>query len=492
MRRINPLIRLAVAALAVVAVVGLAFVALRGRSHSARVTSGSPLPEVRVQPEPRKPVVNAGPASKAHPNIVICVMDAARSDHLACYGYPRSTTPNIDRLAKQSVVFDRHYCQYTQTKASTASLFTGQYPATHGALRFVPLDKSAFTIVKGLKAAGYQTALFSGSPWINPKRGIGQEFDAAFITMPAGGGVGKVVDDLRQWLHTKPAGRFFAYVHMLPPHPPYPTEGTFTGQAPPRFRTGRLPFPGIKDEAGAAGHDTIEPDDMNGYDDNLREADSAVQSITDLLVKGKDWDDTLFIVTADHGEAFGEHGYRWHTDCPYDEATHIPLIMRLPGSSGKHERVEALTETVDVLPTIFDLLAIPYPRDQVQGRSLRPLISGMASKVKDYVFSQTEGSPPCFVIRNLDYSLLLYRGGKLRALYNTTSDPLQDRNIIATNKKQEILLGQAFRGFASKQRYRPLDYLDPEAAASRGAPEAPRTPLSNEERKQLKALGYLH
>jgi len=121
-------------------------------------------------------------------NLVICVLDAARADHFGCYGYPRATTPNFDRLAREALVFEHHFCQYPHTTPSTASLLTSQYPDTHGMVgapkRGSPLmpimDPAAFTIEKGLARARFQTLLFSSNVYAAPELGIGADFGSTF------------------------------------------------------------------------------------------------------------------------------------------------------------------------------------------------------------------------------------------------------------------------------------------------------------------------
>lgn len=447
-------------------------------------------------------------ASTAGANIVICVLDAARRDHLGCYGYPRGTTPNIDRLARESLVFERHYCQHTQTKASTASLFTGQHPPTHGTYRQVPLDRSAFTMASGLQAAGYDTAFFSSNVWLASDKGLASGFAhvCAASRGPAGRGVSggrearvdrlpeSLLAQLREWLESRPGPPFFAYLHFLPPHSPYgdPAEAAqlFEGDEAPSFRPGRMPFRGIGEKGGPPEHDSPGPELIDLYDANLRKADWAAQQVLDLLSEADVFDNTLFVLTADHGETFGEHGYRWHAACPYDETVRIPLVIRLPGGAGPRGRVGALTQAVDLLPTLFDLLDLPYPEQSVQGRSLLPLLTGQVDEINEYVYSQTEGELPCYAVHDLRYSLLLYQGGKLRALYDTESDPWQTRSVIDERPEEAARLAEAFRRFAAAQRYPPLDYLDPDAPRT-GIPARPQRQLSQEEQEELKALGYL-
>jgi arylsulfatase A-like enzyme len=456
-------------------------------------------------------------------NAVICVLDAARADHLGCYGYPRDTTPTIDRLAEESVVFDRHFCQHTQTKGSIASLFLSQYPHTHGALRHRRPPRDAFSIEQGFQQAGYTTALFASNMWVSPVRGMGLGFDwvvapgvDARSLGPAPGmqlgilgsargdeppgeslnnrGPEALLARIARWLEEKPSGPFFAFVHFLPPHLPYaaPDElaRAFAGERPPTWWRGRFPFREVRDANTAGDHARPGPDLVNRYDANLLWADRVVGELVGLLRRAGVLDHTLLIITADHGETFGEHGFKWHPACPYDETIRVPLLLRFPGDERPAGRVAALTESIDLLPTIYELLGLSYPTESVQGRSLLPLLTGEQRAVRSYAFSLTEGDPPCAVIRGERYSLLLFEGGKLRALYDTEADPWQTRNIADEQEDQVQRMLQAFEEYARAQRYPPLQYLDPEAPSL--LPDAPpEEPLSPEVREELEALGYL-
>jgi arylsulfatase A-like enzyme len=304
-----------------------------------------------------------------------------------------------------------------------------------------------------------------------------------------------LLNGLRAWLDARPPGSFFAYLHFLPPHTPYDAPGDLkellSRTDPPYFWRGRLPFREIEDAGGAPSHERPSAQLVRLYDSNILWADAAVQRVLDLLEDADLLPSTLFILTADHGETFGEHGYRWHTQCPFDETIRVPLLVRFPGGQGPVGRVGALTQTIDVLPTLFDLLNIRLPPSSVQGRSLVPLLSGEATAVNEYVFSQTEGDPPCAVVRDLDYSLLLYEGGRLRALYDTRHDSWQTHNIIAEEPAQAARLIHAFRDYAAAQRLPPLRFLE-ERAETPGPPSEPEPPeMSEDIRRELEALGYL-
>jgi len=218
-------------------------------------------------------------------------------------------------------------------------------------------------------------------------------------------------------------------------------------------------------------------------------ADRGVAQLEELLREAGHLDDTLLIVTADHGETFGEHGYKWHPTCPYNESIHIPLLIRFPGG-GPTGRVRALTQTVDLLPTIFDLLEVPYAENEIQGRSLVPLLTGEAEKVHDYVFCRTQGTPPAYVVRDLRYALILWEGGELRALYDMQADPWQTRNIIEEEPERSREMLDVFRRFAMSQRNPPMHFVDPDAPTA-DLPPVPEVRVSDQSRRELEALGYL-
>jgi arylsulfatase A-like enzyme len=520
--------RLLPAIIVAVVLVGIAAhrVFRRSGEPPARTLSAVPEPLSLTTPTPSPDELSDLVAGA---NLAICVIDAARVDHMGCYGYSRNTTPNIDRLADQSLVFEQHFCQYPQTKASTASLFTALYPDTHLTFARRTMDPSTFTLAEGLKAAGFHNAFLSSNPWASPEMGIGEDFDwirpvrrtlggrrgmggraggrAVASAGPSGtfqapgrgipAGTRRpeaLLAFLEEWLQQAPPEPFSAYLHFMPPHTPYdaPEEmkQVFAGKPVPGYRRGKYPFRAIDEVGGAPTHDSPGPDLVNLYDANLLWADWAVGEVERLLREAGLWDDTLFILTADHGETFGEHGYRWHPPCPYDEVIRIPLLIRFPGSGGPVGRVRALTQTIDLLPTIFDLYRLSYPADDIQGRSLVPLITGEMSEVHNYIFARTEGDPPAYLVRDFHSALLLYEGGKLRALYDLDRDPGQTRNVIKQQPGRAAELVDAFRAFATTQRQPPLHFLDPDAPAA-DLPPVPEVTMSEESRRELKALGYL-
>jgi arylsulfatase A-like enzyme len=447
-------------------------------------------------------------------NVVICVIDAVRADHVGCYGYPRDTTPNIDRLAPQAVVFDNHFPQSPMTRMSTVSLLTGLYPDTHLAYadRVIPPDM--FSLEKALQGAGFRTGLFSANVYASPKTGVGLDFEVAKTThsefgattgnpeeppLGIGGPEGKdsahwpghVLDLFSDWLRDARRSRFLAYIHIMPPHTPYaaPKEmkALFADSDPPDARTGPFPFPGL--EPKMEKQDRLPLDQwVNLYDANLRWADDAIGELVKTLSDAGVLDDTLLVVTSDHGEGFGEHGYLYHSFGVYDELLRAPFLIRFP-KGDVVGRMSALTEAVDVTPTICDLLGVSYP-GSVQGRSMVPLMTGEQDETHAFVFARALGETPAYLVRTKDHALMLYYGGARRCLFDLRKDPKELTNVLSEQPEEADRLLSAFREFANTQALKPLDFIDPGARAILPKPR-PRAPISDETKRELRALGYI-
>jgi len=453
---------------------------------------------------PPGPVANELREAVSDANVVIVVADATRADHVGCYGYPRETTPHIDRLAESSALFESHFSQTTETKSSTACLLTSQYADTNLADGPRALIPGTFTMEMGLKDAGLRTVLITSNLKASPLYGIGDDFNDAIwdrqLEPMAREGEKRYTPSLAirafsEWLDGNADSRFFAYIHLLPPHYPYeqPDEMTalFEGLTPVGFEPGGVPYP-----------ETIPapipptpplPDWINLYDANLRYADASIGEIEQLLIGRGLLDNTLFIVTSDHGEAFGEHGHAWHGRSTYDEVCHIPLLIRFPGEKFAGARIGALTQSVDLLPTIFDLLMARYPAEGIQGGSLLPLLAGTSQSATDYVYCRGGGRPSKYLVRNHDYALMLYSNGKWRALYDLKNDPKQRENIIASHQDVVGTMMGAFEKFAARQRRPPMDFLDPDAVMP-PLPEVPEIKMSPEDKARIERiadLGYV-
>ncbi|NIR00567.1 MAG: sulfatase-like hydrolase/transferase, partial [Gemmatimonadales bacterium] len=431
-------------------------------------------------------------------------------DHFGCYGYARNTTPTIDRLAEESVVFEQHFSQATYTGVSTASLLTGQYPETHLVSRSRPLSQSAFTLARALEQVGVRTVLFSSNVMVAPEGpyGNGSDFRETFTLF-------ELEDVLREgeeryyspepllrlfgkWLSDNAGARFLAYFHFTPPHAPYDMPEEFRllfqgfkppGYRPDKYRPGDFDFPVERENIKTPPADQW----INLYDSNLRYADWATGEVERLLREAGVFENTVFVVTADHGEAFGEHGWVTHGAPWHEEVTHIPLLIRFPPDGLGAARVASLTEAVDVVPTILDLFQISSGEGEVQGRSLLPLVAGTADHLHHYVFTRASEDGGKYVVRGERYSLLLWGNHEWRALYDLAVDPEQRNNVIEQEPERAAELIEAFRTFAEAQRRPPLQFLGADAQYARRPEddESAEPAASPEVRKDLKALGYL-
>jgi arylsulfatase A-like enzyme len=359
-----------------------------------------------------------------------------------------------------------------------------------------------FTMPVGLRAAGWKTGLFTSNSRCSPAYGVGLGFEDAYY----GEAVRSLVEEgepqyataallraFEPWLAQNKDSRFFAYVHFMPPHIPYDTPeeivAQFAGQDPPGYsekdyQPGKFDFP-------VRGRFTGRPlpEWINLYDAHLRYGDSAVADLERLLREAGVLENTLFIVTSDHGEAFGEHGFLWHKRAIHDEATHVPLIVRFPGGAVEHREYDALTQTIDLLPTVYDLFGMDYPRKRVQGHSLVPLLTGQAEEVNDYSVTRS-GRPDKYMVRDHRYSLLLYEASEHRYLYDNEKDPRQKRNILRQNAKKEEELIATFEGYALEQQRPVVAFLDLTLSPA-PAQEEGRIKLTPEQEREMRALGYL-
>ena len=451
------------------------------------------------------------PASVPDPlNLVIVVLDAARADHFGAYGYPRDTTPHFDRFAAEGTLFERHFTTAPMTKPSTASLFSGLYPDTH--LKYISEAEPEpdLTMASAWKDLGYSTLLISSNPFASPELGNGASFESIFTTE-------EIEAELRQgeaktavepmlrlfdiWLGEKSSIPFFAYLHFLPPHLPYKApeeiEAHFAEDEPAgydrsTYRPGQPPFDIECAEKELFGM----PEWLNLYDANLSYGDQAVGEVRRLLEEEGLWDSTVVVITSDHGEAFGEHGYQLHQGVPYDEGNWIPLAIRIPGRT-PGQRVSALTQTVDLFPTLAEIFGQRLEPGAVQGHSLVPVLDGQATQVRDYGFILANKDPKClrpdaskYLIRSTDFALLLYGNGLFHALYDLERDAEQNIDVLdsRTDTAREIIA--AFREFAAEQE-RPLgSYLD-SSIDEVPLREAKSLEVDPETRKKLEALGYL-
>ncbi len=284
--------------------------------------------------------------TERRPNVLVYLVDCLRADHVGSYGYPRPTTPAIDALAAEAVLYEKAYACAGWTKASVGCLFTSQYPAEHGARGLDGvLDPGRTTLAEAFQRHGYLTAAFVANPIVDHSFGFDRGFDR-FVQLSreyVGKAVNSVNTDaadlttaLRPFLESNRDRRFFAYVHSLDLHFPYRPKAPYDKA----FATGAV------------------PGDVDLYDGELAGNDHEIGVLVGELKRLGLYDDTLLVVTADHGEEFGEHGFDRHGHSVFDTLLHVPLVVKLPGSKPSGRRVASEVGLIDVAPTLVTLAGL--------------------------------------------------------------------------------------------------------------------------------------
>lgn len=310
------------------------------------------------------------PTSAAHhaqPDVFLITIDTLRADHLHCYGFDKIATPTVDSLARDGVRFAQAFTPSPLTNTSHASILTGLLPSSHGVTDFgILLAPAHATAAELFRRRGYHTAAFIGAVILDSKS-LAPGFDRGFDyydNFPAHadpktrwGRVERrgedVVHRAEEWLAAHPRGPHFVWVHLYDPHDPY--------EPPPPFS--KL----YKDRL---------------YDGEIAYADSALGHFLAFLKQRGSYANSLVVVVGDHGEGLGQHGEDTHGIFLYDSTTHVPLILKPPGTAMAGKVVEAQVRTIDLLPTLLDLAAgEPSGEGAVKfdGSSLKPYLENTES-----------------------------------------------------------------------------------------------------------------
>lgn len=391
-------------------------------------------------------------AAATRPNLVLITLDSVRADRLTFLG-GKGATPNLDHLAKESIVFEHAYAQAPGTVVSHATILTGSYPQSTGLTEIGgALAASLPYLPELLKGQGYKTAAFVGSIDLDPWNGLARGFDRGFQSYDAGfrpvvpgdakpaiveRSGAEVTAHAIAWL-TKNAqgGPFFVWVHI--------------------------------NDASAA---------HSSYNAALAASDAAVGKLTATLKTQKADANTAIVVVADHGQSLGAHGEDTHGIFLYDETIHVPLLIKLPEAQPAPKQVSAKVRLVDVAPTLLEIAGIPVP-SQMQGQSLLRVAKAGGGSDQP-VYSRSDLGQ-----RGFGWSALeSWRAGKylyIRApkpeLYDMTADPAAAHNLAQSSKA-------TLDTMASQ-----LDNFDRRFSGQGGKSSSE---LSSSEMQKLASLGYV-
>ena len=321
-----------------------------------------------------------------HTNIILISIDTLRADHLGSYGFKKETSPNIDRIAEDGVLFKRCYSHSPSTLPSHMTMLTSLYPVHHKLFSNawganLKLDPSVPLLSDLLGKHGYQTAAFTGGGWMQAKFGFSNGFDSyqervkSVIDTPE-----QLYEQARLWIDAHRNMPFFLFLHTYEVHGPYapaspydrmfhPEPDDWMGVRPVdimKMRKGQTPL--LTDEEKSQL--------MALYDGEIRYVDERfIAPLIAELKRQNLYNQTLLLFTSDHGEGFLEHGSLGHSNSVYDELLHVPLIIKFPDSKFRGTEIGSIVRDVDIVPTVLEVLNIDSSRLAFDGRSLMSILS---------------------------------------------------------------------------------------------------------------------
>lgn len=376
------------------------------------------------------------PRDLDRPNVLVVLIDTLRPDHLGCYGYERATSPNMDALAADGVLFHDAFSQASWTRPAVGTLFTGTYPTVHGAIdRPDLLRQDLPTLAQAFRDHAYETVAFVSNPSVLPVWGFGPGFTrySDVDSMAVDPGRDKDVMDAGIAALDYLAGRpWLMYLHAIGPHSPYDPPAPYST----RFAS---------ESARGTGELAERSRTVDLYDGEIAFTDAHLGRLIDRLKSMGQYDNTLIVVMADHGEEFWEHGGLGHGTTLYDEQIRIPLIMKLPARRFAGEVRHGITQLMDVGPTLLDLAGIPVP-PSFQGSSFRTLIErGDADLERPAYASLFLEQHRQYAARTLEYKYIRDTVSDTRVWFDLAVDTHENHPLGAVPPTAEALAAYASR-----------------------------------------------
>jgi arylsulfatase A-like enzyme/Tfp pilus assembly protein PilF len=396
-------------------------------------------------------------------NLLIITIDTMRADRIGAYGYEKAETPNVDYLAQRGVMFENCYTSVPLTLPSHCSIFTGRYPIGHRVRNNGTffLNEDEVTLAEKMKERGYNTYAVIASFVLLSKFGLNQGFfeydDSLNIDELLHNFYSEITADVvyskfSRWFRNRGSQKFFAWVHFFDPHAPYTPPQKYRKENKDSF--------------------------SDLYDGEVAYTDVFIGKIIEDLKSENVLDQTLVIITGDHGEAFGEHLEYGHSVFCYEENLKVPLIVFNPSLFPESLLVKNRVNLIDIMPTILELYGLDVP-SEIQGKSLIRLLDGQGEKgarsfyIESMYGKEEMGWAPLTGIIDGNYKYISLPEAEL---YDLKNDRRERNNLFWKNNKVAKEKDNALRGFV-------LEY-----SSSDGDP---RRELSREDIKHLESLGYI-
>ncbi len=386
------------------------------------------------------------------PRVILISIDALRPDHLSCYNRQALPTPHIDAIARESVVFENAYAPAPWTVPSVTSMHTGLCPLAHQTTdRLARVPDTLDTLAERMRAAGYYTGAVVWNAYLRPSTNLTQGFDQ-YISYPEHSarsfgarlrerlapqtfhdihGTVQVTKAAEQFLARHQQDSFFLWVHYYDPHSPYVSPAQYLPPGDPPASIGHS-FSNI--QGVRAGHFMPSQQERKWiagiYNGEVRQVDHHVGRLLKHLRDANLYEDSLIIITSDHGEEFWDHGGIEHGHTLYNELTHVPLIVRLP-KAAQHARCQTAVSIVSLLPTILTECDVAYDASALSAPALNAVWRRNATP--------PEVPPPLSTANNYyeDRIAVVFDGMKYiqslvtgkEELYDLTEDPAEQFNI---------------------------------------------------------------
>jgi arylsulfatase A-like enzyme len=417
----------------------------------------------------------AGPeAGASNPNIVLITLDTVRADHLSLYGYPRPTTPNLDKWARRGVVFENAIAPSSWTLASHASMFTGLLPHQHGADRAHPWDRSRWTLAEVLRSSGYATAGFTSNLWYGDGGwGMDQGFDLYDDdTTSVRHSLGELVlgnmilqplfyhwvhpdyfdrrnaheinQQVVRWLEHPTRRPYFLFINYFDAHDPYPTPHPSSGAfGDARAEVIKATQSAFMTESRAHVPAPERASLVASYDSCVAFLDKSVGELLDYLSRLPGWENTIVIITSDHGEAIGEHDTYGHGRTLYREVLHVPLIILGPKVPAG-VRIDHLAETRQLFSTVLRFGGkddLTFRRSSLQ-RFWTPgyqAAESDGSAISELTLrSRARGDAAMVSLSTKEWHYLRRSGGD-EELFDLSKDPGEQMNLAQSPESASIL-----------------------------------------------------
>ncbi len=396
--------------------------------------------------------------ARAPRSVLLISVDSLRADRLGAYGHDRATSPNVDRLARQGVLFERAVSPTPWTLPSHVTLLSGRLPHRHGTVARVDRIDAALPLLQEVFADhGYETVGFYSGPYLDPYFGFGRGFER-YVSCQSEGALAPSTHGAAQRSHddhtnpvvlaaftawaTRREGRpFFAFVHMWDVHfdyvPPEPYASMFDATYDGSLDGRRIAAEGFPSRASRRDVEHL----LALYDGEVRYTDETIAGLLGSLDQAGSLDDTLVVVTSDHGEEFREHGGKTHHRAVYTESVHVPLILWARHGLPRGLRVRPFVSLADVAPTLLDLLGLPQMAAS-DGRSLIAALRGQslpAQPVLSAMFLPGRAERRTLAIRQDDRAQIAWMKSDQWMSFDLGSDPGERHPTALTGADREPL-----------------------------------------------------